>query len=84
MIVKNILTCSGNNKHESAVSFIDENQNKHLIELKFGSDTTRNLGNCSLDKIVVIKNMLTLNSEEDFFKKLNKKVTESQRDLFYV
>ena len=83
MIVKNILSCSDNNKDESDVNFIDENQNKHLIELKFGSETTRNLGNCSLDKIFVIKNILTLNIEEDFFKKLNKKVTEIQRDLFY-
>ena len=51
--------------------------------MKFGPETTRNLGICSLDNIFVIKNILTLNIEEDFFKKLNKKVTEFQRDLFY-
>ena len=83
MIVKNILSCSVNNKDESGVNFIDENQNKQLIVLKFGSVTSRNIGNCSLDNILVIKNILTLNIVEDFFKKLNKKETEIQRALLY-
>lgn len=81
--IKTILPCSDNNKEESDVYFQTDKGERHLIELKFGEETARNLGNSSLSNIFKIENIKLKKDEEKFFENLNKNIMSIQREEFY-
>lgn len=81
--IKAIFPCSDNNKEESDVYFQTNEGERHLIELKFGEETTRNLGNSSLSNIFIIENIKLKKDEQKFFENINENIKSIQRKEFY-